>query len=143
MGAIEVLPDPSMLSDFEESAGGSPCQILKIDLSAVDSKHALLNALRKGINLPDNLGSNWDALEECLRDLKEDNKGWLLVFENADCLLLLPRSELATFSSILADTFEFWKNEGLVFRAAFIGSTTLASALEMAGETNPSGNSAS
>lgn len=121
MRAIQVLPSSS------GTEGGD--QTLHIDLSNAQSKAAVIEAVRAGLRLPDYCGSNWDALEECLRDLKEGG-GWLLVFENADGLLLLPTSELSTFLSVLSDTAEFWKDEGHSFRVALIGGPALAAAVE-------------
>lgn len=37
--------------------------------ATVTTKEELLQALAKGLNLPTYFGWNWDALEECLRDL--------------------------------------------------------------------------
>lgn len=128
MHAIQVLSTSSMAHSLEISAAESGQRIFHIDLSNVHSKSALIEAIGVGLNLPDYFGRNFDALEECLRDLKED-KGWLLIFENADDLLRVPSSELSTFVSILADTVEFWKSEGHSFRAVFIGGPTLASAV--------------
>jgi len=90
MGTIEVLSDPALLCPDGQ------LQAVKIDVSGVDSKSALLNAIGAAMKLPDYYGSNWDALEECLRDLEQDERGWLVIFENADRLLSLPKQELTT-----------------------------------------------
>jgi RNAse (barnase) inhibitor barstar len=129
---IEVLSDPALLS----TDGG--LQVVKIDVSRVDSKSALLNAIAAGMKFPGYCGSNWDALEECLRDLKEDERGWLVIFENADSLSSFPKPELATLLAVLADTSAFWKNEGRLFRTVFIGSSALAAAVGEGGENRPS-----
>jgi hypothetical protein len=128
MRAIHVLSTPSMIDGPEISASGRQ-QTFHIDLSNAHSKSALIEAIRVGMGLPDYCGTNWDALEECLRDLEED-KDWFLIFENADELLQLPTSQLSAFLSILSDTAEFWKSEGRSFRIALIGSPPLAAAVE-------------
>jgi len=102
MSKIQVLSDLSKLSSLE-SAGDHGYRQFHVDLANAGSKSQLLEALKTGMELPGYFGCNWDALEECLRDLGERN-GWLVVFENADGLLSLPRSELSTFMAILVDT---------------------------------------
>ena len=131
MGTIEVLSDPALLCPDGQ------LQAVKIDVSGVDSKSALLNAIGAAMKLPDYYGSNWDALEECLRDLEQDERGWLVIFENADRLLSLPKQELTTLLAILADTSAFWKNEGRLFRTVFVGSSALAAAVGEAGQNRP------
>lgn len=128
MSKIQVFSDLSKLCS-SESVGEHGYRQVHVDLANAGSKSQLLEALKTGMELPDYFGRNWDALEECLRDLDKRN-GWLVVFENADSLLSLPRSELSTFIAILFDTAEFWSAEGRLFRFVFIGSAALAAALE-------------
>ena len=123
-----------MVKGAETSAVESGQQIFHIDLSNAHSKSALIEAVGVGMRFPDYVGSNWDALEECLRDLKQ-NKGWLLIFENADGLLRLPTPQLSTFLSMLSDTAAFWKNEGNSFRAVLAGSPNLAAIVEDIGSS--------
>ena len=55
--------------------------ILRVDLTAVRSKKALLEALGTGLKLPEHFGQNWDALADCLMDrnwLKKDSATLLL-----------------------------------------------------------------
>jgi hypothetical protein len=84
----------------------------RAELSAgLASKEALLEALSAALRFPDYFGGNWDALEECIRDLS-----WL---PDGDVLLLhkdLPLSKdpklLAAYLSILKDAVENWRASG-------------------------------
>jgi RNAse (barnase) inhibitor barstar len=48
---------------------------LTIEGDAVESKEELLDTIGEGFGFPDWFGRNWDALEECLRDLDAVNDG--------------------------------------------------------------------
>ena len=102
MSPIQVL-SASTVRELESAALELRHQVFHVDLVGVDSKSKLIRAVAEGMELPDYCGTNWDGLEECLRDLGHE-KGWLLVFDNADQVLRLEKPLLATFFSILSDT---------------------------------------
>lgn len=67
-----------------EEAPELPAKRLEVAVPAgLESKGDLLEHLRRELRFPDWFGGNWDALEECLRDL-----GWLdyeaVVLRHAD-----------------------------------------------------------
>jgi hypothetical protein len=77
--------------------------------AGIDGKTALFRALVPALALPDWFGANWDALEECLRDLSWIEKRTVaLVHED---LPALPQKELATYLSILSDSVADWKED--------------------------------
>ena len=134
MQRIEVLSDRPQLDTLAEVDG---LQTIGIDLANVGSKSELLKSIGAAMGFPEYFGLNWDALEECLRDLNATNQGWRLVFEKADNLLLLPKRELTTFLSVLSDTAAFWESEGRQFRATFVGGSTLAAEVRSEVPQNP------
>jgi RNAse (barnase) inhibitor barstar len=74
--------------------------------AGIDSKTALFRALVPALALPDYFGANWDALEECLKDLSWiGKKHVVLVHED---LPALPKKDLATYLSILSDAVKDW-----------------------------------
>jgi hypothetical protein len=48
---------------------GAGWSVRVVDLSTIDSKAALLDALASGLGFPAWVGRNWDALDDALRDL--------------------------------------------------------------------------
>lgn len=58
-------------------------EVLTIDGEAIESKEELLDTIAEGFGFPDWFGRNWDALEECLRDLDAVNDGYALVVSDA------------------------------------------------------------
>ena len=76
----------------------------------VSSKAGLLTLLKDGLHFPDYFGANWDALEECIRDLT-----WLaskqVVISHADVPLSEDRRASSIYLSILADAAEYWDRQ--------------------------------
>jgi RNAse (barnase) inhibitor barstar len=58
---------PFFFDEPETEADGAKCVVVP---AGIKSKPQLLSFLSKAIPLPDYFGKNWDALEECLADLK-------------------------------------------------------------------------
>ena len=74
----------------------------------IKSKKDLLLALRSGLRLPDYFGGNWDALEECLKDLS-----WIpeknIVVVHDDVPALSPK-DAWTYLAILSNAARDWKD---------------------------------
>jgi hypothetical protein len=74
----------------------------------IQSKKALLEILGCGLRFPDYFGSNWDAFEECLRDLS-----WLpngnLTIRHHDVPLIGDPSGAKTYLLILRDAVKKWQ----------------------------------
>ncbi|HEX8171445.1 MAG TPA: barstar family protein [Thermoanaerobaculia bacterium] len=65
-----------------------------LDVREIDGtlpKEELLNELVEALQLPEYFGHNWDALEECLRDLESDRHVVLLVRDAAPLWNVAPR----------------------------------------------------
>lgn len=77
----------------------------------INNKTALLDALYVALRFPDYFGGNWDALDECIRDLS-----WLpsgdVVLIHRDLPLRDDRASLSTYLSILKDAVEKWSATG-------------------------------
>src|ERR1051326_5511059 len=59
--------------------------ILEVQGDVIETSEQLFIALAKEMKFPDYFGNNWDALEECLRDMSWlPSKGYLLFFYNAE-----------------------------------------------------------
>jgi len=67
----------------------------------------LFDVLRRKLPLPDYFGENWDALEECLKDLSWiDERRVVLIHQE---LPHLGDRDLATYLEVLAAGVEGWK----------------------------------
>lgn len=58
-----------------------------VDGAVVDGDQALLRAIAEAFGFPDYFGANWDALDECLRDMSwAPAAGYVLVVTGAEGL---------------------------------------------------------
>jgi hypothetical protein len=87
--------------------------------AGIKSESALLDALSVVLQFPDYFGGNWNALDECIRDLS-----WLppgdVILNHEDLPLVSDRASLSTYLSILNDAVEKWNTTGsnLIFVSA-------------------------
>lgn len=75
----------------------------------IGTKKDLLEALDRGLRLPDYFGMNWDAFNETIRDLS-----WLppgqVVIAHSDVPLADDRPNQAKYLAILSDAVAWWMN---------------------------------
>jgi RNAse (barnase) inhibitor barstar len=82
-----------------------------LDGRALRSKKSLLAGIARAFDFPDYFGENWDALEECLRDMSWRSGQISVLIEHADAI---PAALLATFLEIVSQLAEQWACEGRV-----------------------------
>ncbi len=104
---FEYADDPAAIADHNSSAGGEP--LVVVLPAGLRGKQKLLAEYDRQLSLPDYFGWNWDALDECLRDLS-----WLPV----DRPIVLAHAGLpfhghvrrrGKYLAILADAVRFWE----------------------------------
>jgi hypothetical protein len=102
-----------------ESVRGSAIRAVRISLSGISEKQALLAQIARALEFPEWFGGNWDALEDCLTDLSWlQGAGHVLLFEDAAQLAPDDRGVLA---DILASAAAYWGERGRPFFAVFVG----------------------
>ena len=73
------------LDRLAKAATRDELRICRTDLAGCHDKPELLRRLAISLQLPANFGHNWDALADCLRDLRWIPAwGYVLLFEHAD-----------------------------------------------------------
>jgi RNAse (barnase) inhibitor barstar len=77
--------------------------IVEIDVSDVKSREELQELLYSALNLPEYYGHNWDAFDECIRDLDIDLPSLVRVRGMLDLSESLPK-EAATFRECASDS---------------------------------------
>ena len=79
--------------------------------AGIESEAALFETLSEALRFPDYFGCNWDALDECIRDLS-----WLppgdVSLSHADLPLSQDHESLATYLEILDDAIKRWNTIG-------------------------------
>ena len=82
------------------------------------TKTALLQRLAAALGFPQWFGGNWDAVEDCLKDLSWlPAPGWLVVLEGCD---LLRREDLSVLTDILAESAQYWSEHDRRFYAVLV-----------------------
>lgn len=126
---VTVEPDLDRAATRAKEATEDGVNVVRVQLGTVETKQTLLAHLGKAFSLPDYFRPNWDSLHECIRDEFIPQQGVFLVVEHAAALLDLPNNELRAFLSILVDTAQFWKAEGVRFSSMLVGPHELEQSL--------------
>ena len=92
---------------FDDTAQqASPALVAEVR-PGIQNKADLLAALAESLRFPEYFGGNWDALQECIRDLS-----WLpagsVVLKHHDLPLDADPSGVKTYLSILKDAVDRW-----------------------------------
>ena len=84
----------------------------RISLKGVGTKDALMSRLGQALSLPDWFGENWDALEDCLTEVR----GYLLFYDYQD----LAVDDLGILMDVLASSAESGMKRGEPFFTVFV-----------------------
>ncbi len=102
------MNDPFVYADDVRSVG-----ILNAHVAVVPPKivgrEDLFRCLSRALSLPSHFGSNWDALDECMRDLSWLDQHRVVLFHEA--LPDLDRDHLTTYLEILRDAVVDWRSD--------------------------------
>ena len=77
--------------------------------SGIDGREELFRCLVRELKLPGHFGANWDALDECLRDLSWISERRVVLFHEA--LPDLELDPLTTYLEILRDAVLDWRRD--------------------------------
>ncbi len=82
-----------------------------LDGQEIASKADILGACAQALSFPEYYGSNWDALEECLRDLSwaPTQHGYLLLYDHAERLARAAPEDYAVAHDILRSAVDYWR----------------------------------
>lgn len=104
---------PQAICGLADAAGW---HCFHLDGTAIDSKAVLLDAIALAADFPAYCGKNWDALEECLRDLSwAPASGYLLLWDDARVLAKADPKAYATALNILESVSLYWESRGVPF----------------------------
>ena len=95
-----------------EFAARNGMHVVIVRLAGSRDKNAFLNAIAMALQFPAYFGHNWDALYDCLLDLKHgDADGRLLVLRNASGFARGEPEEFAAATAALQDAAEHWQGK--------------------------------
>ncbi len=102
------MSDPFAYADEVRSVGILNTHVAVVP-SEVVGREDLFRCLIRSLKLPSHFGSNWDALDECLRDLSWLTQNRVVLFHEA--LPELGRDPLTTYLEILRDAVVDWRSD--------------------------------
>ncbi len=122
--------DPGQEAKLLRLAEGLGFRVFLIDAEHARSKPELLAAFADTLSFPEYFGYNWDALDECIRDLGWLERGnFLLAFRRASRLLGLGAKDFVVLVDLLRQAALFWKADGVIFSVVLLGGADLADAV--------------
>lgn len=87
-----------------------------VELAHATDKPTLLQAFAQTCHFPDYFGYNWDALADCLADLRWiDARGFVLLIHGHESFAQLLPVEWQVTREILEATADFWAEQGTPF----------------------------
>jgi RNAse (barnase) inhibitor barstar len=129
-GAVVYVTASPRRTEVLQTAESSRVHVFHIDAKPANSKRKLLRVFAETFSFPQNFGNNWDALDECMRDLSWfEQRDFALVVEHADYLLALRAKDFKVLISILARATISWRAESVVFSVVLLGGPKLAAAV--------------
>jgi RNAse (barnase) inhibitor barstar len=100
--------DPLVYS-LQRSPGGGAVRVIR-GWKCSDYE-ALHNEVAAALQFPDYYGENWDAMDECIRDLEWMPAKWYLIFVSTiEEVLPIDESDFGIFLRILSDAGSTWAN---------------------------------
>jgi len=117
---LQRLQDPSRSDVYRvsrdaealDAARSGGLSVRKISLRGVRTKDELLERIASELQLPDWFGNNWDALEDCLSEVR----GWFLLYDHDS----IGADDLGVLVDVLASSAEYWAERGEPFFAIFV-----------------------
>lgn len=130
MSALSNIPRHAVLplsaydkSGLARAALQTDQVLLDCDCSQADSKAAVLEALGRGLGLPDFYGRNLDALHDCLTDLKPspdaERPGFVVLIENLPDPGQFSRDDRDALLDVFRDAADHFYDRDMAFRVFY------------------------
>jgi RNAse (barnase) inhibitor barstar len=90
--------------------------LFPLDGAKIASKDELLSQFAQAMEFPIYFSNNWDALEECLRDLQWlSARGYVIQFKEADRFIEMCKSDFRILVQIIKSVSRHWKANNIEF----------------------------
>jgi len=102
---------------------GSGLLVFDIQGSSIATEEDLFSAVAKELRFPEYFGKNWDALDECLRDMQWlPSKGYVLFVRDAEQFWRRASRVAGAFVEAWLFAAEEWSHHGVPFHLVFLWS---------------------
>lgn len=114
---ILVTPhNHNTVTSIENTATDLGFKLFRLIGSEIRNKDALFEALNRTMKFPAYFGGNWDALEECLRDLEwSPAEGYVILFEEPMYLFEASCDVFVTFLEVVIAVSVEWATDRVPF----------------------------
>jgi RNAse (barnase) inhibitor barstar len=103
------------------NAGDGKVAVFEVNGACIESERDLLSALARAMEFPSYFGMNWDALDECLRDLSwRPAKGYVLVLRDAEQLWRRNGRLMGSLVGSWLFAAESWAKASVSFHLLFV-----------------------
>lgn len=111
----ERAPNPDIAAE-------NGIRLIELDGTRIADKDTLLAAISEGFEFPDYFGGNWDALDECLRDLGSwlEANGYAIVIEKGEAFWRHDADLAAKLVKAWTDAAGPWIEKGVPFNLVFV-----------------------
>jgi RNAse (barnase) inhibitor barstar len=107
-------------------------KLFQIEGKAIKNKADFLQACAREINFPSYFGYNWDAFEECIRDLDRASiNRFILLYEYPEEFAQHDASEWLTAFDILQEAVDYWRATDTPMYVLFKTNSSLLNELEV------------
>ena len=108
-GLYEI--DPTLdTGDFSAAATAQNFAFFKLNGEEIHDQKTFIASFAKAAHFPDYAQSNWDAFEECIRDLHWcQAEGYVLLYQNPQTLINSQPQDWRIASDILFTAVQFWQ----------------------------------
>lgn len=102
------MSDPFVYADDVNNLGAKHAHVAVVP-EGIEGREALFARLTRALSLPGHFGGNWDALDECLRDLSWIEGHRVVLYHEA--LPTLDEAQLRTYLELLRDAVLDWRGD--------------------------------
>jgi hypothetical protein len=107
--------------NLQEVTDGLSYKLFHLDGSDIKSKHDLFDQFQQIMQFPDYFGHNWDALDECLRDLEWlPALGYVLYFSSPEVFINTSPIEFKIFLEVIQSAFDYWTPQQIAFQLIMV-----------------------
>ena len=111
------------VQDLQETATALGQHFLYANLATAQSKQDVLDMIAEQFTLPSHFGKNFDALYDCITDLKPDgdaeNPGFAVILQNLPAEPGFPADERDVLLDVFRDAADFFFDHQTAFRVFY------------------------
>lgn len=129
---VYLFADGPSLEALMAFAAHRGFRFFRLDGDVASSKDRFLREAAQVMQFPDYYGGNWDAFDECVRDLSWlPANGYVLLFDHFDQLARQDPAAWDTVRTLFDSTVESWREEGKSFYVLLRGRASAAPGLPL------------